>query len=144
MLMRFINGSTRMRNTLKLMKWIQKRKLLKTGVKCQICHQNMKPNRRNGVDHYASYERWHANVLINLKWCSTQSVYKPEKYIVVYFYFVRQGHKLFVTYFGSHNYTFWLRSTKRQPTVSKSFETTIFKHQISFIIIKIVSFMLGS
>ncbi len=68
-----------------------------------------------------------------------------KKYIVVYFYFVRQWHKTFFTFFvviGSSR--FWIRSTKRQPTVSKSFETTIFKHQISIIIIKIDSSSAGS
>ncbi|XP_032381931.1 uncharacterized protein LOC116695630 [Etheostoma spectabile] len=42
------------RNTLKLIKWLQKKKLLKTKVKCRICHHGMKLKKRaNSGDQYA-------------------------------------------------------------------------------------------
>lgn len=53
-LKKLINEASSKKKTLKLIKWLQRRKLLKTKIKCRKCHQNMKMKKRaNSGDQHA-------------------------------------------------------------------------------------------
>lgn len=53
-LKKLISEGTSQKNALKLIKWLQKKKLIKRKIKCRICHREMKLRKRvNSRDQYA-------------------------------------------------------------------------------------------